>query len=199
MAPNGPANGASSSFLLHHPSTPTDPPPSPDYKHQHPHMNSSHDLVAQDQVLTQAQLPVIDLRLLYHADESEIQKLVMAVKEWGFLQVANHDVPRKLFSEIEEQASHVFALPFEAKTRAEPAAGSFHGYLAKSSGEDGKMLQLSEALRLPLNPQHRSDMIMKFWPEGNEAFRWTLPLANLHLRIPEFQYIFVLIFMIHDI
>ncbi|KAJ7522356.1 hypothetical protein O6H91_18G007900 [Diphasiastrum complanatum] len=177
MAPNGPANGlsdASSSFLLHHPSTPTDPSPSHDYQQHHTHMDSSHGPVAQDQILTHAELPVIDLKLLSHADEAEIQKLLMAVKEWGFFQVANHDVPCKLFSEIEEQASHVFALPFEAKTRAEPAAGSFHGYLTKSLGEDGKMLQLSEALRLPLNPQHRSDMIMKFWPEGNEAFSFVV-------------------------
>ncbi|KAJ7531216.1 hypothetical protein O6H91_14G036600 [Diphasiastrum complanatum] len=185
MAPNVAAHDglstsdASSSFLLHHqPSTdatptptPT-PPPSHHDQQPHPcHMQSSQ-LVAHDQycLITQAELPVVDLGLLCHGDEAEMQKLVMAVKEWGFFEVANSCVPLKLLSEIEEQVSHVFALPFEAKIRAEPAAGSFHGYLARSSGEDGKMLQLSEALRLPLNPQHRSDMIIQLWHEGNEAF-----------------------------
>ncbi|KAJ7551796.1 hypothetical protein O6H91_06G029000 [Diphasiastrum complanatum] len=182
MAPNVPAHDdalynshASSSFLLshHRPSTPRrTPPPSHHAQQQHPcHMDSSQ-LVAHDQFFTQGaeMLPLVDLGLLCHADKAEVQKLVMAVKEWGFFEVANSGVPLKLLSEIEEQVSHVFALPLEAKTRAEPAAGSFHGYLTKSSGEDGKMLQLSEALRLPLNPQHRSDMIIQFWPEGNEAF-----------------------------
>ncbi|KAJ7521287.1 hypothetical protein O6H91_19G045700 [Diphasiastrum complanatum] len=160
--------------------TPTPTPPSHDQQQRGPQIMDSSD-----QLSAQGELPLIDLRLLCHADEAEIQKLVVAAKEWGFLQVANHGVPCKLLSKVEEQACRAFALPVEAKTRAKPAAGSFHGYIfPKSSKEDGKGLPLSEAIRLPLNPEHRAEMIFKFWPEGDEAFRWILRLLNLQLGIP---------------
>ncbi|KAJ7521272.1 hypothetical protein O6H91_19G044900 [Diphasiastrum complanatum] len=125
-------------------------------------------LVAQDD--QQADLPLIDLQLLCQEDAAEIHKLLIAAKEWGFLQVDNHGVSCRLLSEIEEQAYHAFTLPAEAKARAEPAPGSGHGYLPKQSGADDQRRQLSEAFRLPLNPDHRADMIIKLWPEGNEAF-----------------------------
>ncbi|KAJ7521284.1 hypothetical protein O6H91_19G045600 [Diphasiastrum complanatum] len=155
-------------------------PPSYPYQHQHPHMDSS--LFVQDD--QQVELPLIDLQLLCQEDAAEIHKLLIGAKEWGFLQVANHSVSCKLLSEIEQQAYHAFTLPAEAKARAEPAAGSAHGYLPKSSGADGKKPRLNEALRVPLNPEKRADMIIKLWPEGNEAFRWIIPFLNLLLRIP---------------
>ncbi|KAJ7521269.1 hypothetical protein O6H91_19G044700 [Diphasiastrum complanatum] len=140
--------------------------PAPSNQHQYPHMHSS--LFAQDD--QQVELPLIDLQLLCQEDEAEIHKLLIAAKEWGFLQVANHGVSRKLRSEIEEQAYHAFTLPAETKARAEAAPGSAHGYLPKSSGADGNRPRLSEAFRLPLNPEKRADMIIKLWPEGNDTF-----------------------------
>ncbi|KAJ7521267.1 hypothetical protein O6H91_19G044500 [Diphasiastrum complanatum] len=141
-------------------------PPSYPYQHQHPHVDSS--LFAQDD--QQVELTLIDLQLLCQEDEAEIHKLLIAAKEWGFLQVANHGVSCKLLCEIAEQAYHAFTLPAEAKARAEPAAGSGYGYFTKQSGANGKRQQLSEAFRLPLNPEHRADVIIKLWPEGNKAF-----------------------------
>ncbi|KAJ7521440.1 hypothetical protein O6H91_19G054700 [Diphasiastrum complanatum] len=130
---------------------------------------TNNSLVTHNLLEEYAVLPVVDLGLLCQGNEAEIQKLVMAAKEWGFLQVANHGVSRKLLNEMEDQACRAFALPGEAKMRAEPAAGSFHGYLSKSEDNVSRMLW-SEALRLPLNPLQREDVITKLWPEGNAAF-----------------------------
>ncbi|XP_021722400.1 protein SRG1-like [Chenopodium quinoa] len=62
-------------------------------------------------------VPVIDLQRLLHADskDSELDKLHLACKEWGFFQVINHGVSISLLETFKEEVTNFLKLPMEEK------------------------------------------------------------------------------------
>lgn len=64
-------------------------------------------------------VPVIDLQRLLHGDsmDSELDKLHLACKEWGFFQVINHGVDTSLLETFKAEVINFFKLPMEEKKK----------------------------------------------------------------------------------
>ncbi|KAK7407721.1 hypothetical protein VNO78_09758 [Psophocarpus tetragonolobus] len=75
-------------------------------------------------------LPVIDLGKLL-AEEvkaSELEKLDLACKEWGFLQLINHGVDMKLVEDVKKGAQELFNLSMEEKKNLWQKPGDMEGF-----------------------------------------------------------------------
>ncbi|XVF08126.1 hypothetical protein REPUB_Repub06bG0198900 [Reevesia pubescens] len=62
-------------------------------------------------------IPVIDLSLLLMGNEEELNKLDMACQQWGFFQVVNHGVAKKVLQKMKDAAAEFFELPLEEKNK----------------------------------------------------------------------------------
>ncbi|XP_050213824.1 probable 2-oxoglutarate/Fe(II)-dependent dioxygenase [Mercurialis annua] len=66
-------------------------------------------------------VPVIDLQRLMDSgdfmDDSELEKLHAACKDWGFFQVVNHGVSNKLVDGVKLETEKLFKLPYEEKKK----------------------------------------------------------------------------------
>ncbi|KAI5670742.1 hypothetical protein M9H77_11106 [Catharanthus roseus] len=86
-------------------------------------------------------IPVIDLqKLLISQDDSELQKLDFACKEWGIFQLINHGVSSSLVEKLKQEIEEFFNLPIEEKMRYEQEEGDLQGY--------GQAFVLSEEQKL---------------------------------------------------
>ncbi|XP_041024779.1 protein SRG1-like [Juglans microcarpa x Juglans regia] len=65
------------------------------------------------------QLPVIDMRLLFSQDfmDSELQKLHLASKQWGFFQLINHGVSSSLLEKVKSGIQELFNMDMEEKKK----------------------------------------------------------------------------------
>ncbi|XP_073223263.1 protein SRG1-like [Cicer arietinum] len=75
-------------------------------------------------------LPVIDLsKLLYEEVKgSELEKLDIACKEWGFFQLINHGVSMTLVEDMKKGAEELFNLSMEEKSKLWQKAGDMEGF-----------------------------------------------------------------------
>ncbi|XP_076915316.1 oxoglutarate-dependent flavonoid 7-O-demethylase 1-like [Bidens hawaiensis] len=65
------------------------------------------------------QVPIIDMERLAFEDsgDSELEKLHLACKDWGFFQVINHGVSCSLVEKVKEETQEFFKLPIEEKQK----------------------------------------------------------------------------------
>ncbi|KAL2343555.1 hypothetical protein Fmac_004840 [Flemingia macrophylla] len=75
-------------------------------------------------------IPVIDLSNLMSQtlQESELQKLHSACKDWGFFQLINHEVNISLLENVKMGAQEFFNLPMEEKKKFAQREGDLEGY-----------------------------------------------------------------------
>ncbi|KAI3700193.1 hypothetical protein L2E82_44814 [Cichorium intybus] len=68
---------------------------------------------------SQPEVPIIDMEKLSGEEsaESELEKLHLACKEWGFFQIINHGVSYPLVERMKEETQQFFNLPMEEKKR----------------------------------------------------------------------------------
>ncbi|XP_014520537.1 protein SRG1-like [Vigna radiata var. radiata] len=78
----------------------------------------------------QPELPVIDLNKLLSEEVkgSELQKLHLACKQWGFFQLVNHGVGMKLVEDVKRGAEELFKLPMEEKKKLWQKPGDMEGF-----------------------------------------------------------------------
>ncbi|XP_039022887.1 protein SRG1-like isoform X3 [Hibiscus syriacus] len=76
------------------------------------------------------QIPVIDMQKLVSGgpNNSEIEKLDFACKEWGFFQLVNHGVSLTLLDKIKTQIRDFFNLPMEEKNKFWQYPGQVEGF-----------------------------------------------------------------------
>ncbi|XP_060191255.1 oxoglutarate-dependent flavonoid 7-O-demethylase 1-like [Lycium barbarum] len=76
------------------------------------------------------QVPVIDMKKLLEIgdDDSELQRLHFAGKEWGFFQLVNHGVNSTLVEKVKSEIQAFFDLPMEEKKKFEQEEGDLEGY-----------------------------------------------------------------------
>ncbi|XP_075089901.1 oxoglutarate-dependent flavonoid 7-O-demethylase 1-like [Nicotiana tabacum] len=75
------------------------------------------------------QVPVIDMEKLLAIgnDDSELQRLHFACKEWGFFRLVNHGVSSSLVEKVKSEIRAFFDLPLEEK-KFEQVEGDVEGY-----------------------------------------------------------------------
>ncbi|XP_060191258.1 oxoglutarate-dependent flavonoid 7-O-demethylase 1-like [Lycium barbarum] len=75
------------------------------------------------------QVPVIDMEKLLEIgdDDSELERLHLACKEWGFFQVVNHGVSSSLVEKVKSEIQAFFDLPLEEKKKFEQQ-GDIEGF-----------------------------------------------------------------------
>ncbi|KAJ8549397.1 hypothetical protein K7X08_033104 [Anisodus acutangulus] len=75
------------------------------------------------------QVPVIDMKkLAIGDDDSELERLHLACKEWGFFQVVNHGVSSSLVEKVKLEIRAFFDLPMEEKKKFEQQEGDVEGF-----------------------------------------------------------------------
>ncbi|XP_059294632.1 thebaine 6-O-demethylase-like [Lycium ferocissimum] len=76
------------------------------------------------------QVPVIDMEKLLAIgdDNSELERLHFACKEWGFFQLVNHGVNSSLVEKVKSEIGEFFELPMEEKKKFEQEEGDHEGY-----------------------------------------------------------------------
>nr|XP_043607066.1 protein SRG1-like [Erigeron canadensis] len=80
-------------------------------------------------VSSNPQLPIIDMERLMSSDfmHSELQKLHLACKDWGFFQLINHEVRCSLVERVKEETQQFFKLPLHEKSKYEQKEGDLEG------------------------------------------------------------------------
>ncbi|CAJ1957736.1 unnamed protein product [Sphenostylis stenocarpa] len=104
----------------------------------------------QEMVLTQElnhtlQIPVIDMQRLLsqQSGTSELNKLHLACKEWGFFQVINHGVSDSLVEKVELEIKEFFNLPMSEKKKFWQSPEHMEGF--------GQLFVVSEDQKLDWN------------------------------------------------
>lgn len=87
-------------------------------------------------------IPVIDLQNLLTGKfmDSELEKLHLACKEWGFFQVVNHGVSALLLEDLRRGIIGFFEVPFEEKKKLWQQPDNHEGF--------GQLFVVSEAQKL---------------------------------------------------
>ncbi|ESR46141.1 hypothetical protein CICLE_v10001620mg [Citrus x clementina] len=86
-----------------------------------------HPLIRTDDSSAQ-QLPVIDMHKLLSGDDSELEKLDRACKEWGFCQLMNHGVSSSLVEKVKAEIQDFFNLPIDEKKKFWQQPGDIEGF-----------------------------------------------------------------------
>ncbi|CAO2823456.1 unnamed protein product [Amaranthus hypochondriacus] len=84
-------------------------------------------------------IPIIHLHNLLH-DDSELRKLHIACKEWGFFQIINHGVSNSLLETFKEEVIKFFELPIEEKKKLWQQPDNHEGF--------GQLFVVSETQKL---------------------------------------------------
>ncbi|KAI3503893.1 hypothetical protein L1887_32364 [Cichorium endivia] len=76
------------------------------------------------------EIPVIDMQRLFSKEtsNSELERLHLACKDWGFFQMINHGVDSLLLEKMKEQMLEFFNMPMEEKKKFWQDAGDVEGF-----------------------------------------------------------------------
>ncbi|PWA35844.1 codeine O-demethylase [Artemisia annua] len=79
---------------------------------------------------TQTEVPVIDMQRLLSEESanSELERLHIACKDWGFFQMINHGVSCSLLEKVKEEIQEFFNLPMAEKNKFLQEAGDLEGF-----------------------------------------------------------------------
>ncbi|PHT90125.1 hypothetical protein T459_05238 [Capsicum annuum] len=87
------------------------------------------DLEKTSSSISLPQVPAIDMeKLLAIGDDSELERLHSACKEWGFFQVVNHGVSSSLVEKVKSEIKAFFDLPMEERKKFEQQEGDVEGF-----------------------------------------------------------------------
>ncbi|WOL07225.1 gibberellin 2-beta-dioxygenase 8 [Canna indica] len=105
------------------------------------------------ELISECELPVVDLRGLRSCDRRERQACVEAIAEasteWGFFQVLNHGISSELLSEIRREQIKLFKLPFEKKASSRLLNDSYRW--GTPTAISPRHFNWSEAFHVPLS------------------------------------------------
>ncbi|XVF65590.1 hypothetical protein PTKIN_Ptkin09bG0260800 [Pterospermum kingtungense] len=125
-------------------------------------------------------VPLIDMSKLLNDDDSELQKLHFACKDWGAFHLINHGVPSELVRNIRKQTQEFFNLPLQEKKRLAQQPGDQEGYGHAFVTSEDQKLDWSDMMFLRTLPTHRRRTT--FWPQLLPSFRETLDDYSENMR-----------------
>lgn len=104
-----------------------------------------------------SQVPVIDMEKLlsnYGDDDTELKKLHLACKDWGFFQMINHGVSSSLLEKVRSEIQGFFNLSIEEKKQFERQVGNLEGYGEMLVSYEQKIESLVGMFYLITHPTH---------------------------------------------
>ncbi|KAK4710901.1 hypothetical protein R3W88_005414 [Solanum pinnatisectum] len=104
------------------------------------------------------QVPVVDMKKLLEIgdidDDSELERLHLACKEWGFFQLVNHGVNSSLMKKVKSEIKAFFDLPMEEKKKFEQEEGDLEGYGQAFVVSEEQKLDWGDILYMITLPTH---------------------------------------------
>ncbi|KAJ6776161.1 3-DIOXYGENASE putative-RELATED [Salix koriyanagi] len=84
----------------------------------------------QPTIIPSCEIPVVDLQRLLDQEsmDSELAKLHLACKDWGFFQLVNHEVSTSLLERVKTDVQDFFNLPMETKKNFWQYPGEVEGF-----------------------------------------------------------------------
>ncbi|KAI7748146.1 hypothetical protein M8C21_012909 [Ambrosia artemisiifolia] len=149
---------------------------------------------------SRTQVPIIDIEHLSSQEfvNSEVEKLHLACKDWGFFQLINHEVNYSLLEKLKEETKEFFKLPLEEKMKYAQKAGDAEGFgQAFVMSEEQKLdwcdmfrmttlpLDLIKPHLLPKLPQRFRDAIQEYSKEVEKVALKTLMFMAKALKMED--------------
>ena len=134
-------------------------------------------------------VPILDIGALKNdADDSVVQEIAQACKDWGFFQVVNHGVSADLIDQTWQQCRQFFALPQEQKDAVmrnrENPWGYFNNELTKNQRDKKEVFDYTTD---GIDPIYQS---RNRWPLSHDKFKDTMSdfmLASTELSLKLLQ------------
>ncbi|KEH27885.1 putative codeine 3-O-demethylase [Medicago truncatula] len=127
------------------------------------------------------QVPVIDLsKLLSEEDETELQKLDHACKEWGFFQLINHGVNPLLVENFKKLVQDFFNLPVEEKKILSQKPGNIEGFGQLFVVSEDHKLEWADLFHIITHPSYMRNP--QLFPSIPQPFRESLEMYSLVLK-----------------
>ncbi|KAG6696069.1 hypothetical protein I3843_09G126400 [Carya illinoinensis] len=119
------------------------------------------------------QLPVIDMHLLFSPDfmDSELQKLHLASKEWGFFQLINHGVSSSLLEKVKSGIQELFNMDMEEKKKYWQGEGEVEGFGQGPVVSEEQKLDWGDRDNLEAYSTELKDLAMKILDQMAKALR----------------------------
>ncbi|MCD7460160.1 hypothetical protein HAX54_042969 [Datura stramonium] len=138
------------------------------------------------------QVPVIDMKKLLENntgdddDDSELKRLHLACKEWGFFQLVNHGVSSLLLEKVKSEIQAFFQLPMEEKKKLEQEEGDLEGYGQAYVVSEEQNLDWGDMLYMITLPTHlrKPHLFPKLPPSLRDALeQYSAELQELSMKI----------------
>ncbi|KAL5577102.1 hypothetical protein UlMin_018801 [Ulmus minor] len=102
------------------------------------------------------QVPVIDMSNLFSQEsgQSELEKLHLACKDWGFFQLINHGVRPSLVESVKEGIEQLFNLPIEEKEKFRQKPGDMEGLGQAFVDSEEQKLDWADMFYITTRPIH---------------------------------------------
>ncbi|KAL9268707.1 Oxoglutarate-dependent flavonoid 7-O-demethylase 1-like protein [Drosera capensis] len=112
------------------------------------------------------QFPVIDLARLASFDtkNSELEKLDLACKEWGFFHVINHGVSLSLVEDMKNRIVEFFELPLEEKNKYKQLPGELQGFGQLFVVSDDQKLDWGDMMYVVPFPKYMGSRLLEKLP-----------------------------------
>ncbi|VFQ79239.1 unnamed protein product [Cuscuta campestris] len=151
--------------------------------------SSSSSSSSEQQEEDTIRIPVIDLSklLITSSDDvnsplflDELSNLSHACQHWGFFQVVNHGVEKRLLEEMEKLAMDFFMQPLEEKRKYAMAPGGIQGYGQAFVFSQDQKLDWCNMFALGVHPH--SIRVPSLWPSNPPHFGETVETYTREMK-----------------
>ncbi|KAF3442328.1 hypothetical protein FNV43_RR16244 [Rhamnella rubrinervis] len=134
------------------------------------------------------QIPVIDFEKLISEEstgfvsdsDSELEKLHLVCKDWGFFQLVNHGVSSSLVEKTKTEIKNIFKLPLEEKKKFWQNSKEVEGFGQAFVVSEQQKLDWNDILFMTTLPVHLRKPHL--FPKLPSTFRETLDIYSVELR-----------------
>ncbi|KEH38517.1 protein SRG1 [Medicago truncatula] len=146
------------------------------------YIQPNHQDLILSEVDTNLQIPVIDMYKL-HSEElgsSELVKLHLACKDWGFFQLVNHGVSSNLIEKIKLEIQDFFNLPMSEKKKFWQTPQHMEGFGQAFVMSEEQKLDWADMFYMTTLPKH--SRMPHLFPQLPHPLRDTLELYSQEMK-----------------
>ncbi|XP_014503569.1 protein SRG1 isoform X1 [Vigna radiata var. radiata] len=149
------------------------------HRYIQPHHEDMHLISQQTHAL---QIPVIDMHNLLSAESktSELQKLHLACKHWGFFQLVNHGVSLSLVEKVKLEIQEFFNLPMSEKKKFWQSSEHMEGFGQAFVVSEDQELDWADLYYMTTLPKHLR--MPHLFPKLPLPFRDTLEIYSQEMK-----------------